>query len=403
MTEMSSADASALFDGSRLALARQLAGLRKSDIAKIVRKSPNAVAAWESGAKRPVAANVGELALALGVDPGFFATRQHDYSRLTGVPHFRSLRSTTQLSRDQAVAYGQLALDVASCIERYAEFPSVDVPEVPADSEDATDRTPETAAHVVRSTWQLNDGPVRHMIRLLENHGVLVIFSPPQSAAVDAYSFGSDIRPVVILNPTKRDYYRQRFDSAHELGHLVMHGDAEPGGRIVEEQANRFAAEFLMPANQIRETLPRAMGGAVWAVLARLKEEWGVSMQALLFRARRLGCIGDVSYRNAMTTISARGWRRAEPGEVEIVEQPSLLPKAIELLQAEGFDDEALRGQSRIPVDLWHVITSRKPASIESRIETPGREGHDLDNRQVISLLYSRCTAAGPTKSSRPS
>ncbi|AGB26820.1 putative Zn peptidase (plasmid) [Mycobacterium sp. JS623] len=386
---MSSADASALFDGSRLALARQLAGLRKADIAKIVRKSPNAVAAWESGAKRPVAANVGELALALGVEPGFFAARQRDYSLLAGVPHFRSLRSTTQLSRDQAVAYGQLALDVASSIERYVEFPSVDLPEVPSDTEDSSDRTPETAAHIVRTAWQLSDGPVRHVIRLLENHGVLVIFSPSQSAAVDAYSFGSDIRPVVILNPTKRDYYRQRFDSAHELGHLVMHGDADPGGRIVEEQANRFAAEFLMPADQIRESLPIAMGGGVWADLARLKEEWGVSMQALLFRARRLGCIGDVSYRNAMTTISARGWRRAEPGEVEIMEQPSLLPKAIELLSAEGFDDDALRSQSRVPVDLFQIITSRKPTSIEPQTDTHRCQGFDLDNRQVISLLQT--------------
>jgi Zn-dependent peptidase ImmA (M78 family)/transcriptional regulator with XRE-family HTH domain len=393
---MSSADASALFDGSRLALARQLAGLRKADIAKIVRKSPNAVAAWESGAKRPVAANVGELALALGVDPGFFAARQHDYSTLSGVPHFRSLRSTTQLTRDQAVAFGQLSLDVASCIERYVEFPSVDIPEVPADSEDSTDCTPESAARVVRSAWQLGGGPLRHMIRLLENHGVLVIFSPPQSVAVDAYSFGSDIRPVVILNPSKRDYYRQRFDSAHELGHLVMHGDAEPGGRIVEEQANRFAAEFLMPAEQIRENLPRAMGGDFWAVLARLKEEWGVSMQALLFRARRLGCIGDVSYRNAMTTISSRGWRRAEPGDVEIVEMPSLLPKAIELLQAEGIDDEALRSQSRIPVDLFHAIASRRPTGIEPRLKTASRQGRDLDSRQVVSLFR---TPSGPTVS----
>jgi hypothetical protein len=43
-----------------------------------------------------------------------------------------------------------------------------------------------------------------------------------------------------------------------------------------------FAAEFLMPAHQIREHLPTAMGGNAWAALAKLKEQWGVSMQALL-------------------------------------------------------------------------------------------------------------------------
>lgn len=140
----------------------------------------------------------------------------------------------------------------------------------------------------------------------------------------------------VVLNSLKRDYYRQRFDLAHELGHLVMHEDAEPGGRVVEEQANRFAAELLMPQAQIGDLLPTSMGPAAWKKLARLKEEWGVSIQALLFRARQLGVLSEVSYRNAMTTVSARGWRRAEPRERLTLEQPSLLPKAVDLLANEG-------------------------------------------------------------------
>ena len=163
---------------------------------------------------------------------------------------------------------------------------------------------------------------------------------------------------MVVLNPIKRDYYRQRFDVAHELGHLIMHGDAEPGGRVVEEQAHRFASELLMPAAEIRDLLPATMGGNVWVTLAKLKEQWGVSMQALLFRARRLGRLSDVSYRNAMTTISARGWRRDEPGLVTTIEQPSLLPKAVELLTQEGIDEAAARcsvPRARRPVPHGHL------------------------------------------------
>src|SRR3546814_15933185 len=77
------------------------------------------------------------------------------------------------------------------------------------------------------------------------------------------------LRPVVVLNPSKQDYYRQRFDVAHELGHLVMHADAEPGSRAVEEQANRFAAELLMPADEIFDLLPSKMNGNVWGLLAK--------------------------------------------------------------------------------------------------------------------------------------
>ena len=50
---------------------------------------------------------------------------------------------------------------------------------------------------------------------------------------------------------------RDRFTTAHELGHWVMHtniplararhGDGTPAFRLAEPQANQFAAEFLMP------------------------------------------------------------------------------------------------------------------------------------------------------------
>jgi Zn-dependent peptidase ImmA (M78 family)/transcriptional regulator with XRE-family HTH domain len=371
------AEASVLFDGARLTLARHLAGLRKSDLALRVGKSPTAVAAWESGAKRPAPATVAQLALALAVDPGFFAVRADDVAAVSAAPHFRSLRSTSQLARDQAFAYGQLAVDIASSVERHVEFPAVDVPASPVGGDDPSGERaggdgPERAARLVRERWGTGPGPLGHLARLLENHGVLVVFSPRQSASVDAYSFDSRLRPVVVLNPIKRDYYRQRFDLAHELGHLVMHTDAEPGGRVVEDQAHRFAAELLMPADGIRELLPTAMGGGAWRALGRLKEQWGVSMQALLYRARRLGRLSEVSYRNAMATISARGWRRDEPGLVGAIEQLSLLPRAVELLVHNGVDVGSLVAQCRVPAELFHTVSARTPATPATPV-APGR------------------------------
>lgn len=383
------AEVAALFDGSRLTLARHLAGLRKSELAGLVDKSATAVAAWESGAKRPGAATVAQLALSLSVDPGFFAVRPDDIAALSTTPHFRSLRSTSQLARDQAFAYGQLAVDIAMSLERHVEFPDLDVPSFPVTVGPVDNDGPERAAQALRDRWEIGPGRVGHLVRLLEHRGVLVVFSPPQTAAVDAYSFDSRLRPVVVLNPIKRDYYRQRFDVAHELGHLIMHGDAEPGGRIVEEQAHRFASELLLPAAEIRDLLPATMGGNVWVSLAKLKEQWGVSMQALLYRARRLGRLGDVSYRNAMATISARGWRRDEPGLVAVIEQPSLLPKAVELLNQEGIDEAALIAQCRVPADLFRTVTSRTPADLVTGPEA-GLQAGNARGTRVISLLERR-------------
>lgn len=67
--------------------------------------------------------------------------------------------------------------------------------------------------------------------------------------------------------------FRQRFSIAHELGHAVLHetsrrsgvrmcaqGRVDPtdealGGRDQEEEANAFAAAFLMPAEQFRAAI----------------------------------------------------------------------------------------------------------------------------------------------------
>jgi len=352
-------DVATFFDGGRLTLARQLAGLRKNALASQIQKTPTAVASYESGLKRPAPATVAALALALDVAPDFFIARAHSLPTTTTAPHFRSLRSTSQISRDQAHAYGCMAVDAAATIERHVEFPNRNLPSYPVSIEDATDQAPAEAARLLRKHWDLPPGPVGHLVRLVENHGCLVVFSPLENATVDAYSFDTPLRPIILLNPLKDDYYRQRFDVAHELGHLVMHLDAEPGGRTVEDQAHRFAAEFLMPADEIADQLPAK---ADWRQLGQLKQQWNVSLQALLYRARSLKVMSDVTYRNAMTTVSSRGWRRREPGPMPLLEQPSLLPRAIELLQTETDVDElTLATECQTPLNLFRTVTARSP------------------------------------------
>jgi hypothetical protein len=155
-----------------------LAGLRKSDLAALVDKTPTAAAGWESGAKRTTAATVAQLAVSLSVDPGFFAVRPDDVAALSTTPHFRSLPSTSQVARDQAFAYGQRAVDIASSLERHVEFPEAEVPSFPVAIDDRGGDGPERAAQQAQRAGD-GDGPAGHLVRLLENHGVLVVFSPP--------------------------------------------------------------------------------------------------------------------------------------------------------------------------------------------------------------------------------
>ncbi|MEV8245892.1 XRE family transcriptional regulator [Streptomyces rochei] len=386
-TDVQVGDVSRLFDGRRLTLARQLIGLRKNALAAKIDKSPTAVAAYENNTKRPAPATVAQLCLTLGVDPGFFLPGPHQAAS-DSVPHFRSLRSTTQLARDQAFAYGVISGDVGAALERHVEFPEPNLPRLSVDVEDESSTLPEEAARLLRKHWGIGSGPVGHLVRLAENHGVVVVFSPAQTAAVDAYSFDDGYRPTVVLNPAKEDYYRQRFDVAHEIGHLVMHVDAEPGSKVVENQAHRFAAELLLPEDELGDLLPSK---ADWRVLARLKETYGVSLQALLYRSRALGVMSDVTYRNAVAYLSSKGWRRREPGEMPAVEQPSLYPKAVEILSSVGMDELSLAKESRVTPGLFRTVTARAPVREELFLATQEIESTD----GVIPLFRSKDNEPG--------
>ena len=351
------ADATSFFNGQRLTMARQLAGLKKAHLAELIGMSPASVTGWESGAKTPNRATVARLALALKVEPQFFSGGPPP--RISR-PHFRSLRSTTQIAQDEAEAYGRFTAEVAGLLETAVEFPELLLPDLSIDATDPNGDA-ETAAREARAFFQLPEGPVQHMVRLAERAGVVVVFSEPGVASIDAYSLTSSTRPIIVLNPVKDDYYRQRFDVAHELGHLVMHHDSEPGSKTAEDQAHRFAAEFLLPADQIRSHLPTSTAGRGWSKFAELKEHWGVSLAALLYRSRTLGVMGETSYRNAIVRMSQNGWRRAEPGRASTLEMPSMLARAREALEEIGIDDAKFLSGSGLSRDLFAVAASRVP------------------------------------------
>jgi Zn-dependent peptidase ImmA (M78 family) len=128
---------------------------------------------------------------------------------------------------------------------------------------------------------------------------------------VDAFSLIRDDRPFVFL-ATDRSAERQRFDAAHELGHLLLHaGAARVHGRDREAEANRFAAAFLMPR---RAVLAQGLREATVEQILLAKRRWGVSAMALTHRLHELHLLSDWNYRTACVALSRDGYRTAEPG-----------------------------------------------------------------------------------------
>lgn len=338
--------AAALFDPQRLRLARQLQGLQRTQLAEQIGVSAAAISQFELGKAKPRPATVAQLALTLQLPVMFFSGTGRSLPSLEAEQtFFRSLRRTTKRDRERALAHAALLAELVRLIETRVVLPSLDLPDHLALSSEAPIEEAERLAEELRWQWEIPPGPLRSIVRTLERRGIVVARFPLMTHDVDAFSWPLPDRPLVVLSTEKRNYERSRLDAAHELGHLLMHhADPEPGSHPMERQAQRFGSAFIAPAADIREELPT--GRVDWPRLLQTKAKWGLSLGALLYRAKELGTLSSTAYESALKYMSRRGWRTREPGPVRSPEEPMLLQKAITTLRQDGTDiDSLLAGQ----------------------------------------------------------
>jgi Zn-dependent peptidase ImmA (M78 family) len=142
----------------------------------------------------------------------------------------------------------------------------------------------------------------------------------PRRDAFSTWAGGDGAMPVIVVTATPAGD-RRRFSVAHELGHLVLHQVSEGSLHTVEQQADAFAAAFLLPEAAMRKVLVPPI---TLTTLADLKARWGMSLQALIRRALVLECLTPSQYRSLYAQLGARGWRTHEPVAVP-VERPRAL------------------------------------------------------------------------------
>ncbi|MEV6527223.1 XRE family transcriptional regulator [Longispora sp. NPDC051575] len=349
---------------SRLTLARQRRGVTKVRLAESVELSVRSISAYENGHQEPSAQSLHDLARALAVPVAFLEAEEVDEIP-AGAISFRAPSKLPAARRDMARSAGRIGVMLADWITDRFRLPTPDVPSLSRHS-------PEDAAAIVRARWGLGESPVGDMLRLLEYHGVRVFSLAAECADVDAFSFYWHGTPYVFLN-TSKSGERGRFDAAHELGHLVLHGDhREPHGPDAEQEANRFAASFLMPAASVlAQPLRNASIGQVLAA----KAIWRVSAMALTHRLGELGLLTEWGYRAAFVNLARAGYRTDEPGGIPR-ETSQLLSKVFRALRAEGITPATAAHELHITVDELNshvfgliptVVGGGKQTSIGSR------------------------------------
>ncbi|NYE95880.1 Zn-dependent peptidase ImmA (M78 family) [Psychromicrobium silvestre] len=208
--------------------------------------------------------------------------------------------------------------------------------------------TPEEVAQGLRKRLALAPGPLPDIVQVLEQAGMAVVRRDLGSTQIDAIvSWPEGDWPLVLLgNHAPGD--RQRFTLAHELGHAIMH---QLPSEYQEQEADRFASEFLMPLQDIRSELKEISIPS----LARLKSRWQVSMAALLRRARDIGTITEARYKALIIEMSRAGYRKREPVDI-IVAGPQQIPEAIKRRLALGETPSDLAEAAHLTLDEFDTL-----------------------------------------------
>ncbi len=304
----------------RIKLARESRGYSQSSLSKLLETiSQSMLSKIEKGFAECSIETLNELSSVLNYPISFFYKKQQAY--YIKEFYYRKNLSTTItknkiLEAKVNILSGHIS-ELLDNVEIDVDLPYTDIKEY--------DLTPDRFAEQVRTYFKIPKGPINDLINVLEKKGIIVHeLDFDETFKFSGINFHTKEGVPVILVNANHSNSRKLFTISHELGHLLMHEKfiVSDNMKIIEDEANCFASNFLMPRSDIKADLY----GLTDSKLGSLKRYWKVSIQALIYRAKDLGCISPDQYRRWVTKISYYGWRKKEPFEFPISE-PNLLSK----------------------------------------------------------------------------
>lgn len=319
-------------------LARESQGFTQKELASALHVTQGEVSKIESGMRVVPAPLVTELARVLQYPERFFYQTDQVYGPGIGELFHRKRQDVPAKVLSKVHADINIRRMHLLRLLRSVEIPECKIPHIDPKEQGIP---AEDVARAVRAAWQLPHGPVVNLTRAIEDAGGVVVICDFGTSRVDAISqWIPGMPPMFFVNhDTPGD--RLRFNLAHELAHQVMH--QSPYAVLeddVEQQANRFAGELLMPARDIRSSLR----GLTLPKLAALKPYWKVSMQAILKRAGDLEEISPRAARGLWMQLGKLGYRTREPSEIDIPrEEPTMVRQLFAVHQRDlGYSEDDL-------------------------------------------------------------
>ncbi len=309
----------------RLKQARVASSLSMRKLAEEVGVSANMIKKYEHGLSMPSSDVLVKLAKALNVKSEyFFRPMALPLSKI----NFRKKSNTPKYVLEKVKG------DVIDQGERWVElknlwpnFP-INLPEIKKIEIKEYDDI-EKLTLSIRNQWNIGMDPIENLISLVEEQGFIVIISKVEAeqGVIDGLLAYLDNIPLIV-SQQKEDGVRQRFTIAHELGHFFLSGMCS--SNLNEEVCcHRFAQSFLFPELPFKKAIGEKRSTLSWEELYLLKQQWKISIQAIIRRSYDLQIINKSTYTNLFRELSQKGWRKKEPGDLLKTEEATLFKRLV--------------------------------------------------------------------------
>lgn len=312
----------------RFKSARLLNGFSLQDLSDNLGKkiTRQALHKYEKGEVIPDSEMLDLICEALNVRPDYF-TRETIVE--LGTINFRKLElfpskeQNSIIERTREVLGRYLELEEILGLKKIFEHPAPDLRiNSPQDIE--------VFANEIRKQWKLGIGQIANVAELLEENNIKVLELDAKDGfdGLQTWVNGKEV-PVIVLNVGKlKSNDRKRFTAFHELGHLLLPLD-DIDDKLAEKYCHRFAGAMLFPEEAIKKEIGNKRNKISIQELGLLKGQYGISIQALIYRLAELDVISEHYKKYFFQYINQMGWKIEEPYEYEGKETSSRFEQLI--------------------------------------------------------------------------
>jgi len=179
----------------------------------------------------------------------------------------------------------------------------------------------EQAAERVREFWRAGaSSPITSVISLLEENEVKII-ELKVGEGFEGLSGLANGNPVIILRSDSSND-RKRFTALHELAHLILRVEGALEKKEKERLCHSLAGALLLPRQAVLKELSAPSRSNISLFeLVKIKEHYGISIQAVMARAKAVGIISEYVYKQFNILINRYQWRVQEPGVYPVHEK----------------------------------------------------------------------------------